>query len=583
MSPPVPDRPEHPHRREQGRPRSTATRQGSPPAGRPRQGGTRPGRRERAAGAPVVAAPVSAPDPARDVALAALRTVSDQDAYANLLLPGLLRRARLTGRDAAFTTGLVYGTLRARGTLDAVLAACVDRPLIELDPAALDVLRLGAYQLLVLGTPAHAGVSTSVDLARRAIGPGVSRLVNAVLRRVSAQPLPVWVDRVAPAESVDPVGRLAVQAWHPAWVVGAFRDALGGSLEETAAALAADNRAPLVTLAARPGRITGAELLAEATVGAAPAATGPASEGPATPSAPGTSEERPDGDPDEESPDPDEAVLPEDHDPEQGPVGDVAGGPDPIAPAARPGRWSPWAVVLSGGDPARLSAVRSGRAGVQDEGSQLVPLALAAAPTTGADTGWWLDACAGPGGKAALLAGLADEVGARLLAGELQPHRARLVDGSLRAAPGATAIVADATAAPWAPGTFDRVLLDAPCSGLGSLRRRPEARWRRTPADLAALRVTQRALLGAALRAVRPGGVVAYATCSPHLVETSVVVGDALRDGTRAGPPVGAERLHTADWLPAGLGLPVDRDDAQLWPHRHGTDAMYLALLRRTA
>lgn len=506
---------------------------------------------------------VPAPDPARDVALAALRTVADQDAYANLLLPGLLRRARLTGRDAAFATGLVYGTLRARGTLDAVLAACVDRPLTELDPAALDVLRLGAYQLLVLGTPAHAGVSSSVDLARRAVGPGVSRLVNAVLRRVSVHPLQEWVERVAPAESADPVGRLAVQGWHPAWVVSAFRDALGGSLDQTAAALAADNTAPLVTLAARPGRMIRADLMAEAVaVAAGPEAVTSGLQ---------------------EAPDPDEAVVPEKPDPGEQPVGEPAAASAPAEPAARPGRWSPLAVVLSGGDPARLPAVRSGRAGVQDEGSQLVPLALAAAPTTGADTGWWLDACAGPGGKAALLAGLADRVGARLLAGELQPHRARLVDGSLRAAPGATAIVADATAPPWAPGSFDRVLLDAPCSGLGSLRRRPEARWRRTPADLPALRVTQRALLGAALRAVRPGGVVAYGTCSPHLVETSVVVGDALRDGERANVPVRVDRLHTADWLPAGLDLPPDRDDAQLWPHRHGTDAMYLALLRRTA
>ncbi len=545
--------PARPGRPDQGRP-------GPPSAGKLRARTRRPGSRDR--GAPVEPA-LPAPDPARDVALAALRTVADQDAYANLLLPGLLRRARLTGRDAAFATGLVYGTLRARGTLDAVLGACVDRPLTELDPAALDVLRLGAYQLLVLGTPAHAGVSSSVDLARRAVGPGVSRLVNAVLRRVSVHPLQEWVDRVAPAESVDPVARLAVQARHPAWVVSAFRDALGGSLAETAEALAADNTAPLVTLAARPGRMTRADLMAEAVaVAAGPEAV---TSGP------------------QEAPDPDEAVVPEKPDPGEQPVDEPAAASAPAEPAARTGRWSPIAVVLSRGDPARLPAVRSGRAGVQDEGSQLVPLALAAAPTAGADTGWWLDACAGPGGKAAMLAGLADQIGARLLAGELQPHRARLVEGALRAASRATAIVADATAAPWALGSFDRVLLDAPCSGLGSLRRRPEARWRRTPADLAALRVTQRALLGAALRAVRPGGVVAYATCSPHLVETSVVVGDALRDAARAEVPVRVERLHTADWLPAGLGLPVDRDDAQLWPHRHGTDAMYLALLRRTA
>ena len=519
---------------------------GQPPRGRQPAGARRP-TRSRAGRTPDTE---PAADPARDVALAALRATADRDAYANLLLPGLLRTARMSGRDAAFATGLVYGTLRARGTLDAVLAACVDRPLDQLDAAALDVLRLGSYQLLVLGTPPHAGVSASVDLARRAVGPGVARLVNAVLRRVSAHPLADWVTRVAPDPATDPVGHLAVQGWHPAWVVSAFRDALGGSLEQTAAALAADNVAPEVTLAARPGRIGRADLLAEA-VAAQRGATDPAA-GPAA----------------DELVEPDEFVVPEAPEPDQ------AGGP-------RAGRWSRLAVVLPHGDPGRLPAIRSRRAGVQDEGSQLVALALAAAPTEGPDSGWWLDACAGPGGKASLLAGLAADSGARLVAGELQAHRARLVDGALRMTPGAVALVADATAGPWADGVFDRVLVDAPCSGLGSLRRRPEARWRRTPADLAGLRALQRSLLGAALRAVRPGGVVAYATCSPHPAETSVVVGDAVRDAARAEQPIGVARLHTPDFLPAGLDLPAGVDDAQLWPHRHGTDAMYLALLRR--
>ncbi len=506
-------------------------------------------------------------DPARDIALAALRATADRDAYANLLLPGLLRTARVTGRDAAFATSLVYGTLRARGTLDAVLGACVDRPLDQLDAAALDVLRLGAYQLLMLGTPPHAGVSATVDLARRAVGPGVARLVNAVLRRVSAHSLDDWVARVAPDRATDPVGYLAIAGWHPAWVVGAFRDALGGSLEETAAALAADNVAPEVTLAARPGRIERADLLAEAAAAQPQSAQLPSAQarlarpragrppGPAGPQGPDV--------------DPDENVVPE---------ADPGG-----SSAPRPGRWSRLAVVLPSGDPGRLAAVRSRRAGVQDEGSQLVALALAAAPTDGADTGWWLDACAGPGGKAGLLAGLAAGVGARLVAGELQPHRARLVAGALRMTAGATALVADATAPPWAEDSFDRVLLDAPCSGLGSLRRRPEARWRRSPTDLPGLRALQRGLLGAALRAVRPGGVVAYATCSPHPAETSVVVADAVRDLARATPGVAVDRLHTPDFLPAGLDLPTGPDDAQLWPHRHGTDAMYLALLRRAA
>ena len=174
-----------------------------------------------------------------------------------------------------------------------------------------------------------------------------------------------------------------------------------------------------------------------------------------------------------------------------------------------------------------------GRAHVQDEGSQLVAAALADAPLDGPD-GRWLDLCAGPGGKAGLLGALAAQRGARLTAVEVAEHRARLVS---LATPGP----AGDRAAPWTAarsaatrscrsGDFDRVLVDAPCTGLGSLRRRPESRWRRQPSDLPPLTRLQRELLGAALRAVRPGGLVAYVTCSPH-------TGRDPRDGDRGGPP----------------------------------------------
>lgn len=153
--------------------------------------------------------------------------------------------------------------------------------------------------------------------------------------------------------------------------------------------------------------------------------------------------------------------------------------------SALPGRWSPYAVRLAeGGEPGALDAVREGRAGVQDEGSQLVAVALANAPLEGADR-TWLDGCAGPGGKAALLGALAAQRGARLLASEKQPHRARLVARSLAGNPGPYEVIAaDGTRPPWRPGSFDRVLMDVPCTGLGALRRRPEARWRRRPEDL---------------------------------------------------------------------------------------------------
>jgi 16S rRNA (cytosine967-C5)-methyltransferase len=236
---------------------------------------------------------------------------------------------------------------------------------------------------------------------------------------------------------------------------------------------------------------------------------------------------------------------------------------------------SPYAAELAGGDPAGVPAVREGRAGVQDAGSQLVALTLAATPLDGPDRRW-LDLCAGPGGKTALLGALAAERGASVLANERQPHRAELVRTAVRAVPGVVGVVAgDGTRPAWPDAAFDRVLVDAPCTGLGALRRRPEARWRRTPADLDALVPLQRALLLTALASVRPGGVVVYATCSPVVAETAEVVRHVL---DRSGDV----RLEDAGGLaPADAASAALPGAVQLWPHRHGTDAMFVAVLRR--
>jgi 16S rRNA (cytosine967-C5)-methyltransferase len=263
--------------------------------------------------------------------------------------------------------------------------------------------------------------------------------------------------------------------------------------------------------------------------------------------------------------------------------------PPKVTLVARPGRatreelpgqptaLSPYGVVLEGGDPGAIPAVAEGRAGVQDEGSQLVAMATAAAPVVGTDS-TWLDLCAGPGGKAALLAALAARRGARVVAGERQPHRARLVARNLEGAEGVLGVVAaDGTVPPFRPGSFDRILVDAPCTGLGALRRRPEARWRRKADDLLGLVLLQRALVGSALELARPGGVVVYATCSPVLAETEGVVSSVLQtrhdarleDATRLLPGV----TNCAGPLPGTV---------QLWPHRHGTDAMFIAVFRKT-
>ncbi|MEM6107960.1 rRNA small subunit methyltransferase B [Mycobacterium sp. 050272] len=235
------------------------------------------------------------------------------------------------------------------------------------------------------------------------------------------------------------------------------------------------------------------------------------------------------------------------------------------------GRYSPYAVYLPGGDPGQLAPVRDAQALVQDEGSQLVARALTLAPVDD-DAGRWLDLCAGPGGKTALLAALAVEHGARVTAVEPSSARADLVVENTRGLD-VDVLRVDGRHSGLEPG-FDRVLVDVPCTGLGALRRRPEARWRRQPADVPALAKLQRELLAAAIALTRPGGVVLYSTCSPHLAETVGVVADALRRH-----PVQA--LDTRPLFePAELG---DGPHVQLWPHRHGTDAMFAAALRRVA
>lgn len=418
----------------------------------------------------------------------ALIKVERDDAYANLILPPMIRD--LDERDAAFATELTYGTLRMLGLYDRILNSVSTRLVLEMDIEVRAVLRAGAHQLLSMRTPPHAAVDTSVDIARKFSGQSGSKFVNALLRRVSEKDIEDWIAQLSEGKSRGE--SLAIRHSHPEWIVNAYRDALG-SWEECELLLAANNRPAPLTLVARPGRSDGSEL---------------------------------------------------------------------VELGAEVGSLSPYAYRWSG-SLKKVAGLIDGSVGVQDEGSQLVAILSASAEVMGQDDRW-LDLCAGPGGKASLLEAIGVQRGATLTANEVTPHRAELVRHVMVHPENVT--VMDGTDMDLPAASFDRILVDAPCSGLGALRRRPEARWRKSLRDLAGLVPLQEKLLLSALKLVRTGGVVAYVTCSPHIAETQGVLERVLRD-------------NSFELIP--MQAPYTGNTLQLWPHKDGTDAMFLALIRR--
>ena len=458
---------------------------------------------------------------ARRLAFEVLADVEFDDAYANLVMPKRLAAARLEARDAGFAQELAFGTLRWQLFYDEVIEFAAARSLEEVDPTALLVLRLGAHQLLELETPPHAAIAETVDLAKEVLPARLTGFTNAVLRRISERTRNDWMQRVL-AGLEDENDRLAVQYSHPVWVVRALRQALKlDALEATLAQLlAADNKPPKVSIVALPGT-DAASLLTD-------------------------------------------------------------------LPGVTPGGASPIGFELAGGDPALLEAIQQGSARVQDQGSQLAALALTRADLSG-DTGGaapakgelWADFCAGPGGKAALMAAEADLVDANLLCNEVTPHRVELVRKALAGLPTSHVEVrqGDGRAlGAQAPGRFDRILLDAPCTGLGALRRRPEARWRKSPRDLDELVVLQRELFESATASLRVGGLLAYVTCSPHPAETTAQVDWALKKFDELELVDASAVLHA---ITSDLPLTEGRKTVQLWPHIHGTDAMFVALFKK--
>jgi len=429
-----------------------------------------------------------------------LYRVAEDAAYANLILPKLLKERKVKGRDAAFATELTYGALRARGVLDAVIGECSSRELARVAPEVLAALRLGAYQLLYTRVEPHAAVDTSVRLVEASGQEKAKGFANGILRTISRTPAAEWMNKLAPE---DPLGNLAFRTAHPEWIARSFARALGAEEpSELEAALTADSERPIVHLVARPGEISAEELAL------------------------------------------------------------ITGGEE--------GAYSPYAVYLEEGDPGQLEPVRDGLASVQDEGSQLIAWATASVPVDD-DRGRWLDLCAGPGGKAALMGALAAIDGASVDAVEVSTHRAELIRGAVAGLP-VTVHTADGRSPGLEPG-YDRVLVDAPCSGLGALRRRPEARWTKTEEDIAELNALQSELLASAIGLAKPGGIIVYSTCSPDVRETRGVVDTALRAGT-------VEELDARQFV-GGMDNAGDGPSVQMWPHRHGTDAMFFSVLRK--
>jgi 16S rRNA (cytosine967-C5)-methyltransferase len=426
---------------------------------------------------------------ARVVAIDALVRVED-GAYAHVVLPAMLGQSQLDDRDRAFTTDLVYGTVRAQRRLDDLLAHVVKRPLRRLDAPVRAALRVGAYQLLH-DTPAHAAVGSTVD-AVGARSPRARGFVNANLRALTRLPRP-WPE---PAND-------AVALSYPDWLVARLRDELGA--HDARAALVAMNDPAAVTLRPDPRQVTAAALADELRAAGA---------------------------------------------------------------EVEPGRLVADALVVRGvGDPGRLPAVRDGRATPQDQGSQAVVVALAPEPGERI-----LDLAAAPGGKATAIAERVGRDGA-VVAVDVDAGRVRLIDSARHRIGLAQLfpVVADGRCPPLVDAAFDRVLLDAPCSGIGVLRRRADARWRLQPDAIDELAALQRELLAAAAALVRPGGILVYSVCTVTTAET-LAVDEWARD---ALPQFRALDPLAAPWRGHGRG-------ALLLPQDAGTDGMYVLVLEHS-
>ena len=406
------------------------------------------------------------------------------------------RIAPLDARDRRWTRELVYGMLRHRAWIDAILSDRVRGGLVRLDPDVIDLLRLGVYQLTNMGSvPAYAAIAQTVELAKRRHGLGASKLVNAVLRRTDRER-----DELNAPASGDAAEALAIRYSHPKWLIARWIERWGE--QDTERLLALNNaEAPIVI---RPFGIVREQL---------------------------------------------EAMLEE------------AGVHVAEAPYVSD------SIAISGGITfTELGAFKKGLFFVQDPAATLVTEYAAIGPSTTV-----ADLCAAPGGKSLELSKIAGTVMAsdksigrlqRLLANERRLETTNLLP-----------FVGDARHPAIAP--VDAVLVDVPCTGTGTFRRHPDARWRLKISDLAVMSALQKTILKAAGRVVKPGGLLIYSTCSLEPEENDEQVDWFLSenpDFILEGPPEGSIAPEL-----------LDGGRLRVLPQRHGTDGAFAARLRRVA
>lgn len=454
--------------------------------------------------------------PARTAALDVLLGVSSR----RRTLPDALARATSTlsdERDRALAADIAAGTLRWRAALDHVLQRVCSRPLDQVDPDVLEILRLSTYQLLHLSrVPSSAVVHDAVDLARARGHAQAAGFVNAVLRQVASRQhedlLPHrptgWSSASPPCSRADAETYLATALSHPRWLVRRWIDRLG--VEAAEAWCAFNNARAPVTLRANTLRID-RESLARRLEAA-----------------------------------------------------DVQ---------TVPTRFAPDGLVVISGHPLRTPLAQEGLFIAQDEASQLVALLVEARAGDAV-----LDACAAPGGKTVAVAAAMRDNGL-LVAADVRSRRMRLLRQAVAASGASCVRLVQADLGQGAPfvARFDCVLVDAPCSGLGTLRREPEIRWRRTGADLPGFAAAQLRLLDQAAGTVRPGGRLVYATCSSEPEENDQVVARFLE--THPG-------FSRAAWRdgapPPALSAVVEPGGTlRTRPDLHGLEAFFGVVLGR--